>query len=99
MKKYLKIARAEHVEANTLRLSFSDGKQQVVDFKPFLKSSHHPDIKKYLDVRKFKKFHLEDGELMWGDYELLFPIMDLYVNRNGKEIGLINASGHQSAPW
>ena len=25
-----------------------------------------------------KRFALNDGDLMWGDYDLIFPVMDLY---------------------
>jgi hypothetical protein len=64
-----------------LRLSFDDGTVQTVDFKPFLSLSRHPDIRAYLDPARFSAFRLEYGELVWGDYDLCFPIADLYQNR------------------
>jgi hypothetical protein len=36
------------------------------------------DIKKYKDKDLFKKFNLEYGELQWNDYDLAFPVYDLY---------------------
>ena len=27
-----------------------------------------------------KGYSLIDGELMWGDFDLIFPVMDLYHN-------------------
>ncbi len=67
-----------------LRLTFDDGVVQRVDFEPFLQSSPHPEIGAYLDKKRFASFRLEYGELVWGDYELCFPIMDLYTNRIDK---------------
>ncbi|MDF1883642.1 DUF2442 domain-containing protein, partial [Sulfurimonas sp. SAG-AH-194-C21] len=48
------------------------------DFKPFLFSSSHPDIKKYQNKKLFKNFTLDYGEIEWNDYELAFPIFDIY---------------------
>jgi hypothetical protein len=53
----------------------------LVDFKTFLEKSSHPSIKKYLDEDKFKQFKVIEGNLNWNDYELIFPVADLY---NGK---------------
>ena len=41
----------------------------------------HPDIKKYQDQELFKKFNLEYGEIEWNDYDLVFPVYDLYQGR------------------
>lgn len=64
-----------------LRLRFDDGTLQTVDFLPFLSRSHHPDIRAFLDPGRFASFRLEYGELVWGDFDLCFPILDLYHNR------------------
>jgi hypothetical protein len=32
----------------------------------------------YRILKKFKSFHIENGDLMWGDYEMIFPITDLH---------------------
>jgi hypothetical protein len=75
------ITRAEHAEEYRLRLWFSDGKEQVVDFEPFLRHSLNPMIRKYLEPERFQRFTVEHGDLFWGDYELCFPIADLYEGR------------------
>ncbi|MCX6583441.1 MAG: hypothetical protein NT166_24965 [Candidatus Aminicenantes bacterium] len=31
-------------------------------------------------MNAFKKFKIEYGDLIWNDYEMCFPIMDLYEN-------------------
>ena len=63
-----------------LRLSFDDGSQQTIDFYPFLIRAQHPAIRAYLDRDRFADFHLAYGELIWGDYDLCFPQVDLYTN-------------------
>ena len=79
---YIKIVDSQYVDDYRLLLTFNDGISRIVDFGGFLRAHPHPDIKKYLDVERFKKFHLEYGDLMWGDFNLIFPISDLY--RGGK---------------
>lgn len=95
-RKLLKIDKAEHAGEYRLMLSFSDGKEQTVDFGPFLENSRNPEIRKFLKPKNFKSFKLEDGDLMWGDFDLIFPIMDLYENR--LEHGLSEVAGAVSKP-
>jgi hypothetical protein len=78
--KIIKLVSATYFKEYKLNLVFADGVTQLVDFKPFLDSSNHLDVKKYLDLKKFKKFNFENNELMWGDFDLIFPIIDLYEN-------------------
>ena len=63
-----------------LSLLFNDDTEQTVDLYPFLTNSLNPLIRKYLDLNKFIKFKLESGDLQWNDYDLCFPIADLYEN-------------------
>lgn len=76
----LNITEAILMDAYQMALTFDDGKKQTVDFKPLLASSHHPDVRAYLAPDRFAQFELLHGELVWGDYDLCFPIMDLYNN-------------------
>ena len=77
----INITAAEQIGDYALRLSFDDSTVQTVDFKPFLSLSRHPDIRTYLDPVRFSSFRIEYGKLVWGDYDLCFPIADLYHNR------------------
>lgn len=72
------IVAAHYVEDYLIHLVFSDGKERIVDFEPFLSSSLNPMIRRYLDLELFKSFTLEYGDLQWNDYDLCFPIADLY---------------------
>ncbi len=75
---YLEIESAEYIDGYKLELTFNDGKISIVDFKNFILSSGHPEIKKYQDKNLFKNFNLTYGELEWSDYDLAFPVSDLY---------------------
>jgi hypothetical protein len=74
----IEIIRAEYAGGYRIHLWFNDGKNHVVDFEPFLCKTRHPSLKKYLDVKEFKKFKLVYGNLDWSDYEMCFPVADLY---------------------
>lgn len=72
------IVSAEYKGDYKLRLFFSDGKDRVLDFAPFFRRSLNPLIRKYLDLELFKRFTVQYGDLFWNDYDLCFPVMDLY---------------------
>ncbi len=52
------VVRAEYLQDYTLRIYFDDDKISEVEFAPFLKQSHHPAIKKYLDLELFKTYEI-----------------------------------------
>ena len=61
-----------------MKLSFSDGAQRTIDLEPFLSHSANPHIRAYLEPAKFGNFRIEEGDLIWDDYGLCFPVADLY---------------------
>jgi len=77
----LKIDSAKYLSDYAIRIKFSDGNEKLVDFKPFLSKSIHPSIRKYRDENTFSNFSLIDGNLNWNDYDLIFPLSDLYNGR------------------
>lgn len=74
----LKIESAKLTSAYNILIKFNDGRENLVDFEPFLLKTNHPAIKKYLDKNRFSNFKLSDGNINWNDYDLIFPISDLY---------------------
>jgi len=88
----INITNTEQIGDYVLRLAFDDGTIQTVDFKPFLSVSRHPDIRAYLEPARFADFRIEYGELVWGDYNLCFPIADLYHNRLTPDAALKEAA-------
>ena len=77
-KKVIKIVEAKYLKDLVLRITFTDGSEQAVDFKKFLHTATHPDIKKYLKESNFKKYKIDAGNLNWNDYDLIFPVEHLY---------------------
>jgi len=74
----LAIKNAEYIKGYQIKLVFSDQKESIINFEPFLKHSQNPMTRKFLDIDEFKKFKIEYGDLIWNDYEMCFPIIDLY---------------------
>ncbi len=77
------VTEAQYVPQYKIRLWFSDGAEQTVNFEMFLKNSHHPEIKKYFDPKLFKDFSIAHGRLDWNDYDLCFSMQDLYEGTIG----------------
>ena len=74
----LAIKNAEYIKGYQIKLVFSDQKERIINFEPFLKQAQNPMTRKFLDIDEFKKFKIEYGDLIWNDYEMCFPIIDLY---------------------
>ena len=96
---YIEVTEAKYVSGYKLRLSFNDGAVRIVDFGPFLKKARNPDTTDYRDLKKFKGFHLDHGDLMWGDFQMIFPIMDLYRGNilKGEEAEPVYFAMHDAA--
>ncbi len=77
----IEIKSAQYIGDYAIRVFFSDGSNKLVDFKAFLELSLHPAIRKYLDEALFKAFQIAEGNLNWNDYDLIFPIEDLYAGK------------------
>lgn len=75
------ITSARYIGDHAIRLTFIDGFEKLVNFKPFLSKSLHPSLRKYRDENLFSKFEIIDGNLNWNDYDLIFPIDDLYNDK------------------
>jgi hypothetical protein len=71
---FIEIKSAQYIGDYAIRILFSDGFNILVDFRPFLKSSLHPSIRKYLNEAKFKDFQLVDGNLNCNYYDFIFQI-------------------------
>ncbi|NKC15828.1 MAG: DUF2442 domain-containing protein [Gammaproteobacteria bacterium] len=78
--KVINVEKVKYLNGHKLKLSFNDGVEQIIDFGPFLSNSLNPLINKYLDLKEFKKYELNSGDLVWNDYDLCFPVADLYEN-------------------
>ena len=63
----------------TVCLTFNDNTTNIVDIGEYIRNNPHPQYNKYLDPRKFKRFAIENGNIVWGkNWDLMFPIEQLY---------------------
>jgi hypothetical protein len=74
----IEVKSAIYIGDYAIRIYFNDETEKLVDFKRFLLRSLHPSISKYLDESLFKQFKIIDGNLNWNDFDLIFPVHNLY---------------------
>ena len=75
----LQIIKAENVGNLTVYLTFNDNTTRTVDIGDFIRRHPHPQYNKYLDPRKFSRFTIENGNIVWGkNWDLIFPIEQLH---------------------
>lgn len=72
---------AEYTGEYKIKLTFSDGIEKEIDFGSFLRDAKNPMARKYLDTKLFRNFKIEYGDIIWNDYEMCFPIWDLYEGK------------------
>ncbi|MDX1904631.1 MAG: DUF2442 domain-containing protein [Thermonemataceae bacterium] len=77
----LTILEGKYLGNYLIKLYFSDGTTQIVDF-----SEHFKNLKgyyaKYAEQDNFTEFKVEEGKLVWGqDWDIIFPTEQLYKNR------------------
>ena len=77
----ISVNKADYIEDYKINIFFSDGSEKLVDFSGFLKSAKNPMTRKYLDKDLFKNFTIHYGDIVWNDYELCFPIWNLYEGK------------------
>ena len=74
----IEVMSANYIGDYAVRISFNDGTEKLVDFKPFLFKSLHPSIVKYQNESLFTQFKIIDGNLNWNDFDLIFPVHNLH---------------------
>jgi hypothetical protein len=80
MARQLYIQQANYISDLKVELKFNDGTIRNVDFSNFLLNHPHPQYNKYLKPANFKKFYIENGNIVWGkNWDLMIPIENLYA--------------------
>jgi hypothetical protein len=76
----LYIIKAENVGNLTVSLTFSDNTVHTVNIGEFIRRHPHPQYNKYLEPRKFSRFTIENGNIVWGkNWDLIFPVEQLHA--------------------
>lgn len=78
----ISVIEANYVNGLSLEIVFNDNKKKLVDFGGFFETHIHPQYNKYKKVENFKKFKIENGNLVWGkDWDMIFPVYGLYEGK------------------
>ena len=78
----LEIKKADYLDGFRVAIYFNDGVKKTIDFTDFLNSQNSYYSKKYKNTSNFRKFKIENGNIVWGDeWDLIFPIKDLRKGR------------------
>lgn len=76
----LMIIEAKPVGNLTVDLLFNDMTQRRINVGEFILKHPHPQYDKYLNEDEFRKFTIDDGNIVWGeDWDLVFPIEQLHL--------------------
>ena len=76
--KTLRIIQAKATGNLSVELVFNDNSRQNINVGAFIKAHPHPQYNKYLDEAEFKKFTLDDGNIVWVTKEgRIIPIKNL----------------------
>jgi hypothetical protein len=75
----INILRAKYINDYKIEIFFNDKSNKVIDFYLFLSKNSHPQYDKYKELKNFRKFKIENGNIVWGkNWDLVFPVFDLY---------------------
>lgn len=77
----ISIINADYVGKFKIHFKFSDLSEKTIDFSDFFKNAKNPMTNKYKNEKLFKNYSLQYGDIVWNDYELCFPIWDLYQGK------------------
>lgn len=80
--KVISVSTAKYINDYRLEIIFTDNKKRIVDFSSFLNTHSHPQYNKYKKSANFKKFKIENGNIVWGkNWDMIFPVYDLYKGK------------------
>jgi hypothetical protein len=60
----ISVIKAEYIDGYKLEIYFSNDKKKLVDFSIFLDTHSHPQYNKYKKENNFKKFKIENGNVV-----------------------------------
>jgi hypothetical protein len=80
--KFISVVNAQYIGDYKVEIFFNDTTSKVVDFGVFFLKKNHPQFNKYKTISNFKKFKIDQGNIVWGEnWDLIFPIYDLYKGK------------------
>lgn len=80
------IVDAKHVDGYRVELRFDDGFLKIVDLANFMKSTRGDFERKYIEPAMFSKVWVSDGDLCWGESDILLSGRELRDSVDGSDI-------------
>jgi len=77
----ISITEAHYTDGYSIKMTFSDNTSKTINFEPYMIKSPLPNVNKYLDKGKFRKFLLVEGNLIWKNDEMTFPLESLHAGK------------------
>ena len=78
----IEVQNATYLDGYRLSIAFNNGKVRVVDFSQFITHTNKEVLSKYKNLTYFKKFKVENGNVVWGrNWDLIFPVHELYQGK------------------
>ena len=78
----ISVTEAKYIGELKVVVVFNDNKKNIIDFSLFFKLHSHPQYNKYKKPDNFKKFKIENGNVVWGkDWDMIFQVYDLYKGK------------------
>lgn len=79
--KTLAVTKANYIEGFKLQIYFNDETYKIIDFENYL-FNYEYTYPKYRKLSNFKKFKIDNGELVWGkNWDIIFPIYKLHSGK------------------
>jgi hypothetical protein len=75
------ITKATYLHDYLIEVTFEDDVVRVIDLEFFFKTSKFPLVRKFVPLKLFKQFHIEDGILCWGDNECDINPWNIYEGK------------------
>ena len=80
--KSIKIEEAVYLRNFEILILFNNNRMKVVDFAAAIKNYAIGDYASYANKTNFKKFNIENGNIVWGkNWDFIFPIEDVFNGR------------------
>ncbi len=76
----MNVINATYISDYKIEILFEDNKKQIIDFYSAVTKLN--TCRKFQDMKKFKKFKVECGNVVWGkNWEMSFTKESLYKNK------------------
>ena len=72
------VKKVTYIQPFKVEIVFNNNKKTLIDFSTFLNSHRNPQFNKYKKPELFKKFKIQNGNIVWGkNWDMIFPIWNL----------------------